>query len=174
MKIYATSLFFASLSLPFLSGCEQVDPTEGYSHQSLYRTDISTVFVKMFESQSFRREFEFELTRAVSQQLELHSPYKVVSKPGKADTILYGSIKKITERVLTQQRDLDRPVENEVILLISVTWKDLRSGELLLDDYPITVQGDYTALLGGGRENATREALNKAAVRLVEAMERPW
>jgi len=157
-----------------MSGCGQIDPTKGYSNQSLYRTDISTVFVEMFQSQSFRREVEYELTRAASQQLELHSPYKVVSDRRKADTILYGTIKKISEGTLTRQRELDRPLENEVVLLVKVTWKDLRSGEMLLDDYPIKVSGDYAALLGAGRNSATQEALNKAAVRIVEAMERPW
>lgn len=170
------TLLFLMIAAPFimLIGCQQVDSTKGYNQQSLYRADIDTVFVKMFESKSFRREIEFELTRATCQQLELHSPYKIVSDQSKADTILYGNIKKITERVLTRQRDLDRPVENEVVMLVSVTWKDLRSGELLLDNYPIKVQGDYSTLLGGGRDNASREALNNAAVRLVEAMERPW
>ena len=157
-----------------LGGCQQVDPTDGYSNQSLYRTNIDTVAVEMFQSQSFRREVEFELTRATCQQLELNSPYKIVSDRRKADTVLYGTIGYITERAQTQQRDLDRPLENEVVMMVKVTWKDLRSGELLLDDYPVKVRGDYVALLGAGRDSATKEALNLAAVRIVEAMEQPW
>ena len=160
--------------LALMAGCESGDSTKGYSQESLYRTDIETVYIQMFESESFRREFEYELTRATSQQLELHSPYKVVSDPRKADSILHGRIKKISERTLTRQRELDRPLENEVVMLIEVTWKDLRSGQILLDNVPIKVSGDYAALLGAGRSSATRSALNQAAVRIVEAMERPW
>ena len=157
-----------------LIGCEQVDPELGYSSRSLYRTDVRTVAVEMFQSESFRREVEFELTRAVSEQLELHSPLKIVSDRRKADTVLYGTIKRIDERVLSRQRQLDRPLENEVIFLVRVTWKDLRSGELILDDRPIRVSGRYASLLGAGRASAARAAANEAAVRIVEAMESPW
>ena len=156
-----------------LIGCE-VDPELGYSSRSLYRTDVRTVAVEMFQSESFRRGVEFELTRAVSEQLELHSPLKIVSDRRKADTVLYGTIERINERVLSRQRQLDRPLENEVILLVRVTWKDLRSGELILDDQPIRVSGRYASLLGAGRASAAREAVNEAAVRIVEAMEEPW
>ena len=166
------SLFLVSAAV--LSGCEQVDPELGYSMRSLYRTDVRTVAVEMFQSESFRRGVEFELTRAVSEQLELHSPLKVVSDRRKADTLLYGTITRIDERVLSRQRQLDRPLENEVILLVRVTWKDLRSGELILDDQPIRVSGRYASLLGAGRASAAREAANEAAVRIVEAMEEPW
>lgn len=167
-------LLLTALVLLFLAGCEQADPTQSYSSRNLYRTDIDTVFVEMFQSQSFRRELEFELSRAAAQQLELHSPYKVVSDRRKADTILYGTITKIRERTLTRQRELDRPLENEVVMVVKVTWKDLRSGELILDDLPIRISEDYAVLLGAGRDSASRDALNKVAVRIVEAMESPW
>jgi hypothetical protein len=171
---YIYHLLAFGIALVFFGGCESVDPSEGYRQGSLYRTDIDTVFVQMFESESFRREVEYELTRATSQQLELQSPYKVVSDRRKADSVLHGRIQGIDERVLTRQRELDRPLENEVILVVKVTWKDLRSGQILLDDVAIKVSGDYAALLGEGRNSATRTALNQAAVRIVEAMERPW
>ena len=157
-----------------LPGCQQLDPEEGYTSRSLYRIDIETVCVNMFASQTMRRNIEFDLTAALDQQLEVHSPYKIVSDCRKADTSLNGTISNVAERVLTQQRELSRPLENEVVLLINVTWEDLRSGELILDNHPIKVRGDYAVLLGAGRDSATREATNEAALRIVEAMERPW
>lgn len=157
-----------------LIGCSHIDPSTGYTSKSLYRCDIKTVCVEMFRSQSFRRGIEFELTRALVGQLELHSPYKVVSDRSKADTVLYGTINGVSERVLHQQRELDRPLENQMVLTVDVTWKDLRSGKMLLDNQRLAVTGDYVVLLGGGSRSAIRQASNEMAVRIVEAMETPW
>jgi lipopolysaccharide assembly LptE-like protein len=155
-------------------GCEQVDPKQGYTNRNLYRTDVKTVFVEMFESESFRRGVEYELTHALVGQLELHTPYKVVSDRRKADTILYGSINRITERRLARQRELDRPIANEVVLVATFSWKDLRSADMLIEDKKVRVSGDYIAFLGSGSDSAAREAANDMAVRIVEAMEEKW
>lgn len=169
----AAALISVTAALTLMS-CQQVDPTVGYSSRSLYRTDIRTVCIEMFESESFRRGIEYELTRALAQQLELHSPFKVVSDARKADTILYGSINRVTEKNLIQQRELDRPLASEVVLVVTVTWKDQRSGEFIMDSQRIMVAGDYAALLGTGRTGAAKEAANKAALRIIEAMEDTW
>lgn len=156
------------------AGCENVDPTRGYSSRSLYRTNIRTVFVEMFESESFRRQVEFELTRAVCEQLELHSPYKVVSDRRKADTVLKGTINRIVENPLAQQRELDRPLASEVTLVVTIRWEDQRTGDYLIDDRQFKASGNYAALLGASRDSAAKEAANDLAVRIVEAMEAPW
>ena len=155
-------------------GCTDVDPHSGYSSQSLYPQDIRTVYVEMFESESFRREIEYELTRALATQLELHSPLKVLSNRSKADTVIYGSITGVTERVLSQQRTLDRPIENQMVVVAEVTWKDLRSGELIMDHRPFIVSSEYAVLLAAGRKSAATKAGNDLAVRIVESMEKPW
>ena len=173
-KLMKVSMWLAGLGLLALSGCEQVDPSVGYSSRSLYRTDVTSVCVDMFESESFRRGIEYELTRAVCQQLELHSPFKVVADRHKADTLLYGSINRVSEQVLAQQRELDRPIASEVTLLATITWEDLRSGDLIMDEQKIRVSGNYTVLLGAGRDSAAKEAANELAVQIVQAMEEPW
>jgi len=170
----AAVLLSALITMLGAGGCEQVNPTTGYTSGSLYRTDLRTVFVEMFQSQSFRREIEFELTRAICEQLELHSPYKVVSDRGKADTVLYGNIDRIAERSLAQQRELDRPVAGEVTLAVSLSWKDLRTGNMIIDEQKLRFSGNYTPLLGAGRDSAAKEAANELGVRIVEAMEGPW
>lgn len=157
-----------------LGGCHDVDPAEGYSSASLHRNDVATVCVEMFQSQSFRRGVEFELTRAVAQQIEIHTPFKVVSDRRQADTVLYGTITHISEGGRSRQRDLDRPIENQVTVRVELTWKDLRSGEPILDGKIISVTGDYAPLLGTTRTDAANQGANDIAVRIVEAMERPW
>ena len=169
-----TVIFIGVAATMIITGCDQVDPNVGYSSQSLYRTDMHTVYVEMFESESFRRGVEYELTRALAQQIELKTPYKVVSDRRKADTIMYGSIDRISENTILQQRELDRPLANEVILVATVTWQDRRDGTLILDGQKIRVAGDYIALLGAGRDSAAKEASHEAALRIVEAMQKIW
>ncbi|MBN1846659.1 MAG: hypothetical protein JW810_13320 [Sedimentisphaerales bacterium] len=156
------------------AGCQEVDPAQGYTNRDLYRSDVKTVFVEMFQSQSFRRGVEFELTRALVGQLELHTPYKVVSDRRKADTVLYGVINRISEQRLVQQRQLDRPLANEMVLVATFSWKDLRSAQMLIEDRKIRVSADYVPMLGSGRDSAARQAANDMAVRIVEAMESDW
>jgi len=161
------------------TGCESVDPVKGYSSKPLYRSDVQTIFVEMFQNQSFRRGFEFDLTRAICLQIELNTPYKVVSNRSQADTVLYGSINNIKERTLTQQRDLDRPLENEVILTVDFTWKDLRNGEIILarkreDHNALKVSGEYAVMAAAGSASGTRQAVEEMAVRIVQEMERSW
>src|SRR4051794_10112312 len=50
----------------------------GYQWKSLYREDIRTVAVPIFSNRSFRRGVEFQLTKAIVNQLEAQTPYKVV------------------------------------------------------------------------------------------------
>lgn len=173
-KVSSTILWamLAAAVLPI--GCHEVDPTEGYSSKSLHREDVETVFVAMFESQSFRRGVEFELTRAVAQQIEVRTPFKVVSDRREADTELYGTIKNISEGTLSRQRNLDRPTESQVTLRVELNWKDLRIGEPILEQKIIRVTGDYAPLLGSMRSDAAEQAANDMAVRIVEAMENEW
>ena len=173
--IMCSARLWASLLLGTITGgCTEVDPTVGYTSRSLYRTDVKTVFVEMFESQSFRREIEFELTRAVCEQLELHSPYKVVSDRSRADTVLYGSIERVAQHALAQQRELDRPVAGEVTLVVVLNWKDLRTGQMLIDAQELRFSGNYAPFLGTGPAAAAREAAHELGIRIAEALEAPW
>jgi hypothetical protein len=165
-------VFYGLMAL--MAGCESTDPEKGYTSRSLYKTDIKTVYVEMFENRSFYREFEFELTRAVCQQLELHSPYKIVSDRQRADTILSGSIRNVNESVQANQRDLDRPMAAEMIWTINITWKDLRSGNFVLENHPVKVSSLYAPFLGSGRQGAGKKIADDAARYVIEAMESPW
>jgi len=157
---------FLVLVFLFVGGC--------YSTSSVYRTDIDTVCVEMFKSSSFRRGVEFELHRALCQQVELHTPYKIESNRGKADTVIYGKIISVTEDVQSRQRELDRPLENQITLTVQVTWKDLRNKKLLMDSRKFRFSSNYAVLLSAGRTGAMKEATNLTARRIVEAMEQEW
>ncbi|MBN2211251.1 MAG: hypothetical protein JW709_07630 [Sedimentisphaerales bacterium] len=177
MRFYTSIIIIAAIFawVFFLGcGCRDVDPHAGYTSQELYPSDVRKVCVEMFKNDSFRRGIEYDLSRAVAQQLELHSPYKIVGDRRRADTVLYGRILAVAESGLNQQRQLDRPVENRMVLAAEVSWKDLRSGEFILQERRIIADADYAKLLGAGADSAAREAANDLAVRIVEAMEAPW
>src|SRR6267154_4235436 len=80
------SSFFVCLLLA-LSGCA------GYhvGTAGLFPSYIHTVFVPMFESDSFRRDLGEQLTEAVCKEIESRGPFKVVGTPN-ADSVLTGRI----------------------------------------------------------------------------------
>src|SRR5262245_39169524 len=58
---------------------------------SLYACKIRTVYVPVFESNSYRRNLGERLTEAVQKEIEQRTPYKVVGSPD-ADSVLTGRI----------------------------------------------------------------------------------
>ena len=158
----------------FLAGCGSTGSESGYTAASLYDNGIETVSVDMFESDSFRRGVEFELTQALVERIGANTPYKICQDKKESDSVIYGRILSVKERVMNYQRELDRPMQEQVVVLAEVTWKDLRSGKLLLDRQQFRFSGNYSALQNDSIEVATREAVNKMAVDIVEAMETGW
>jgi len=165
--------FLAGTTLFVACGCSS-DPRHGYTTEKLYPQGLETVCVEMFDNQTFRRGVEYELTHALALQISSHSPYQVVRSRRQADSVIYGSITSISESVLTQQQDLDRPLENQVVVTVEVNWKDLRNGKMLLDARKVRVTGEYVSLLAAGRDSAHQEAANEMAVRILEAMQAEW
>ncbi len=157
-----------------ISGCRSTGSEKGYSLESLYDTNISTVSVDMFDSDSIRRGVEFELTQALVTRIGANTPYKICQDKRESDSVLYGRILDVSERVLNYQRQLDRPIQEQYVVVAEVTWKDLRSGKLLLDRQRFSFRGNYSALQNDSPEVAIREAVNKMAVDIVEAMEKGW
>src|SRR5207244_7174952 len=108
--------FLVPVMLALLGGCA------GYraGTASLYPPDIHTVYVPVFESDSFRRYLGERLTEAVVKEIELKTPYKVVNSP-QADSILYGRLVNDTKRVIVENR-FDQPRETEVNMIVQVGW----------------------------------------------------
>src|SRR5262245_14633238 len=101
-----------------LSGCNYnsgysspgSDPKGWYQWRSLYREDVKTVAVPIFKTKDYRRGVEFALSKALVNQLEMRTPYKVVER-GKADTILEGEIVEIKVHTISQDSTASIPQE---------------------------------------------------------------
>ena len=170
--------FNAPLALLLLlcSGCA------GYQLgvDSLYRPDVKTVKVPIFQSGSFRRGLGEQLTEAVVKQIESRTPYKVVSSSD-ADSELNGKILYQRKRVLAEN-SFDEPRDIETEILVEVSWTG-RRGELLMKrsaapeatgTIRIGQAINFVPESGQSLATAHQEAIQKLARQIVDQMELRW
>jgi len=121
----------------------------GYSTATRFDTKYKTIRVPIFSNRTYFRGLEFDLTDAVVQAIEKTTPWKVVS--GDADMELQGTILSFGKNIIlvnpaNEQREI------EALMLVDVSWRDLRTGEILskpprrpggpvLDNVPTLAEG---------------------------------
>ena len=152
-------------------GCTEMS---GYSNESLFPEDVGSVYVEMFDNQSFRRGVEYELTDALAKRIEAETPYKVISSRARADTVISGQIVQVSESVLSSERQTGRALEKEVELRAVVDWKNLKTGELLIANRSVSASASYSEWQKQGFSYASTLAANNLARRIVELMEKKW
>ena len=149
-------------------GCGQ-----GYQNNWLYPQDMKTVYVEMFDVLGFRRGYEYELTDAICKQIESRTPFKIVSDRGRADSVLSGNLG-ISTGVLAGDPYTGRALENESFVTVSVTWKNLKTGELLLENEDVYASSTYSSQMGQTVDYSINRSVNEAAQKVVELMQTPW
>jgi hypothetical protein len=154
-----------------LCGCVEMG---GYTNQSLFPRDIETVYLEMFDNQTFRRGAEYELTDALSKRIEVETPYKIVSSRDLADTIMSGQIVSIGETALSTDRQTGRIIEKEVLLIARINWKNLKTGDLLIDNNSLSATASYSEYQQQDIKYASNMAANNLARKIVELMEIKW
>lgn len=151
-----------------------------FGADSLYPVDIQTVYVPIFESDSFRRNLAEFLTEAIVKEIELKTPYKVVGTP-QADSILSGKITTDTKRVIVED-PFDYPRETQINMSVEVQWVN-RRGDLVSQPYMVPVPQNLAILSGDGRlvpefgqsvATAQLESIQSLARQIVSLMEVPW
>ena len=158
------SLLFLLAALTF-SSC-------GYSTQSLYNRNYHTVSVPIFANKTFRREWEFRLTEAITKNIELRTPYKV-TKQDKADTVLTGEITEIQENVLTERNGTDLPRESQLTVVVNFVWKD-RSGRVIVERKGLNRSATEIPQLGESVVDAEQLAVERLAAAIVDQMQAEW
>jgi len=146
----------------------------GYSNESLFPEKIGSVYVEMFDNRSFRRGVEYELTDALAKRIETETPYKIISSRDRADTVINGQIISVGESWLSTERQTGRPLEKEVELRAVVNWKNLKTGELLIDNQSVSASASYSEWQKQGFRYGSTLAANNLAQRIVELMEKEW
>ena len=152
-------------------GCAEMT---GYSNQSLFPADVGSVCLEMFENKSFRRGVEFKLSDALSKRIEAATPYKILSRKDRADSLISAKIVQVNELVLSVERETGLPLEKELLLKAVVNWKNLKTGQLLIDNKSVTSQATYSTFQNQDFSYASALAANNLARRIVELMEKEW
>src|SRR3989304_4725045 len=110
---FTTVLSYIILSLLFISlgSC-------GYSSKSLLRSNVRSIYVPIFDNNTFRRGYEFDLTKAVRDQILLRTRLSIVDKD-EADSILFGKISSVNENAIIEDRK-DNIVESRVSIGVDI------------------------------------------------------
>ncbi|MFA5784981.1 MAG: LPS assembly lipoprotein LptE [Phycisphaerae bacterium] len=132
------------------------------------------MYVKMFDNKSFERGVEYDLTDALAKRIEAETPYKVVSSIDRADSVISGYIANAGRGVLTTERETGRPMEKEIVLTARVDWKNLKTGQYLLEGQEAIASASWSEWQNQGIEYSSALAANKLAERIVELMETSW
>ncbi len=158
------------------AGCAD-DPTVGYSFSPGYPDDVRTVAVPIWDvgPDVYRRELEFRLTEALVKRIELDTPYRVADR-AEADTVLTGTIERVSQRVLASHPDTGLPREMEATMTVSYTWSDLRTGEIRASQSNVRVADTYIPHepLSDDFFVGSEDVIDRLARRIVEQMEADW
>lgn len=158
----AVTLFLFGL----LAGC-------GYDSGSVFRTDIETVHVPMFESRTFRRDLEFQLTEAVKKKIATDTPYRIAPFE-KADTVLSGEVLEERQAAYAPDFATRQPRDEQMTMIVRVKWTDQRTGAALFDR-PLLLQSiDYLPGAGETEKYAQQKAIERMATRIVTQMYNDW
>jgi hypothetical protein len=170
LKKLIVVLLASAVLIPFTGGCDG----GGYSNSWLYPEDVKTVYVEMFDTASFRRGHEYDLTDAICKRIESQTPYKIVSDRNIADTVLSGTLGGINQGTLAMERESGTPLENETIVSVTVNWKNLSTGDIIIDNDVVYASASYSTFMDQDFEYAADVAVNKAARRVVERMQKEF
>jgi hypothetical protein len=165
-------ILYLIFNISVVSGCGK--SRGGYSNQWLYPTNIESVYVEMFENESFRRGLEYELTDAVAKRIEAETPYKIVSDRDLADSIISGKIVSINDKILSMERQTGRPLEEQASIVAVVNWKNLKNGQLIVENARVTEAMSFSEWLNQGFDYGSTVAANRLAERIVEKMQVKW
>ncbi len=145
-----------------------------YSTVSLYPDNVQTIYVEMFDNDTFRRGQEYELTDAIAKRIEAETPYKIISSRDEADTLITGKLIDVSEGLLSMESETGRPLEKQAVVAAEFSWKDLRSGDYLIEKQTASATAAYVPFQQQSFDYASRIALNKLAERIVEQMRQGW
>lgn len=160
------------LAIPLLAAA-LLSSACGYRSDGLYPTHVRTVAVPIPQSREFRRELEFRLAEALIKQIELDTPYKVVDRH-RADTILEAEISQVRQTGYAPDFVTNLPRTKILSLIVSFKWKDLRTGEVLLERRNFIDTRTYISAVGETEYTGMNQVIDRMAERIVEQMQTPF
>jgi hypothetical protein len=165
---YIAAFFFLAGCFIGMGGCS------GYSQGWLFPEGVQSVYVEMFDSRDFRRDYEYTLTDAICKQIEVQTPYKLIADKDRAQTMLYGYISSMGNDILATDRHSGKPIEQEAVVRVVFSWKDLATGKMYADNVEVIGASSYSEFEGQDYRYAGEAAVNDAAKKVLQAMQTKW
>lgn len=148
------------------SGC-------AYNQGELVRRDVESIYIPIFKNESFDRGIEFELSRALIDEVQRKTSLRIVSDRRRAQTELTGAIFGFDRTVLSETV-ADRVREQQIAVRLRFTWTDLERQQVLLNEPFFQAVASARIQLGETEADAAQEALRLIAQRMVERLESSW
>lgn len=141
----------------------------GYSVRALSPAGVRTVAVPVFQNVTYRRLVELPLTRAVVKEIQTKTELVVVEEE-RADSVLQGTIVDVEQRVVTEDLT-DRVTEGRITLVVNMTWRDVRTGEVIMERTGLAESEEFRPVQGENLERAFERGFDSMARRIVEELE---
>jgi Lipopolysaccharide-assembly len=148
----------------------------------LYPADITTVYVPLIESNSYRRGLGEWLTEAVIKEIDNVTPFKVVNSELQADSVLTCRIQSDTKQI-AMLSPTNEGRELQVTFHITVDWRDSK-GELVQPSQsipgpaalnnPLQNTANMYTEIGQSVTSAQQTVIQELARQIVSMMEAPW
>lgn len=156
-------------ALTWTAGCA----SSGYTWGNTYRSDVRTIAVPAFGTKDFSRGDEIVLTQALIAQIESRTPYKVVPQD-RADTVLEGLVVSVGRGTVSIDRFTAIPQEATYSITVDFTWKDLRTGQILVERRNFDQSSTYYPTLGEGRFAGRQVTAEALAASIVDELQGDW
>ena len=143
-----------------------------YSSRSILVQNVKSIYIPIFDNQTFRRGLEFGLTKAVKDEIMFKTRLRIAEKD-EADSLLEGDIVDFGEETMIVDAD-DKIVESRIYIAVNFTWKDLRTGRILAEQKDVIAPTEFIAERGETIETAKNESYVDLAERIVDLMNEKW
>lgn len=144
----------------------------GYSSKAVLRSNVRSIYIPIFDNKTFRRGYEFDLTKAVRDQIILRTGLNIVDRD-EADSILFGKITNVVEGVLVGDF-ADNIVEGRMTVFVDIRWVDTRTGRTIVERPNIMRAAEFIVPRNETAGTAGNEAFVGIAQSIVEAMGDEW
>lgn len=144
----------------------------GYTSRSLIDQNVQSVYVPIFDNDTFRRDLEYDLTKAIKEEILFGTQLKIVDEKH-ADTILTGILKDVQENVLIENPDAVT-IESRVNVFVQFSWLDQRTGRILIDKQNVAASAEFIATRNEDVRTGEIEAFVNTARKIINLMERKW
>ncbi len=159
-------LLLTFLAALVIAGC-------GYTTRALVAEQYQTIAVPIFDNTTRRHDLEWEVTRAVIEELHARTHLVVVPEDANPDLVLTGTLVEVDENTLSR-RKFQRPRDSAVFVTAEMAVRDTHSGEDLVARRRVSERESYTYLAGEDVRTAREEAVRSLAERIVRQLEEGW